>query len=667
MRLFRHGLLLVVMVVMAFVVAVCAVASLAADLRPSWECLPDDTGVMVRMPQPAEFLDALRTRTKFGSVALGEQRLQGLWNVFLDKLRRDGAGEAIGDLEEELARYGLSHDDLRAACRGDMGLGVVFHRRDDGGQPLVMMLAWLEAGDDTAARLVAAAQRKVEEAAAKDETAATKRIDLEMAGHEVLWVVEPLMGIDASDLDVAGLDANAADEDEVEQRLEKIRERIRNAKLVQTGQTHAFLTRIGGRLLAGQTVPSFRAAGGGLNGDRDFDAESGTEDAKVTFERFLTAHADGGESSLANVLQMPGVAAALPGGIALADVIVDPRVMIRSWGDASVEEQLASVGAGDLGPLVWRQSLDDGRYHSGLFLALPAPRTSLMRILDQDCDRSEVPSFVSREAIDLTQISLDLGQAYETVKEFAVLQGGPETANVMAAVEMQAQGWLGVDLPKLLTSLGSRHWIITYPPQVAEAFAEARRIRGQDGVVQARQVADRAAVVWQIDDETPFGKILQRLAGMTGGELQEEQGFRGIRIPDGPAIYLGQGHLVVAIGKDSLEKTLSAIRHPPAGDTSLRESDIVRRAGGLLPLEPGRMFSVSDSSRSGGTLGVLRDMVEAMLPEDVDESYRELLADVQKLLPSNAEMEGMFGVGATLLRAQDAGLSLESVWEMPAP
>jgi len=660
MRFSRPGLVLLVALFQASI-------ALAADLRPSWECLPEDTVAMLHLPQPAAFLEALRTRTKFGTVALGERRLQGLWKVLLDTARRDGDAEAGGDYEEELARYGLTGDDVKAAFDGDMGVGLVVHRRDAGRQPLLMMLAWLEPGDDTATRLVTAAQRKVEEAATKDETGVTKRIDLDLVGHEVLWVVEPLMGIDAGPLDVAGLDADAADKEDVERRLEEIRERIRNAKLVQTGQTHAFLARLGGRLLIGQTVPTFESGAAGREEGRDFEAKSGAEEAQATFERFLAAHADGADSPLASVMQLPGVAAALPGGIVLADVLVDPRVMIRGWAEAGVEDRLASIGAADLGPFVWRQSLDDARYRSGMFLTLPAPRTSLMQILDQECDPAEVPSFVSREAIDLTQISLDLGRGYETVKEFMVMQGGPETATMIAAVEMQAQGWLGVDLPRLLTSLGSRHWLVTYPPQVAEAFAEARRIRSQEGVVQARQVADRAAVVWQIDDETPFGKILQRLAGMTGGELQEEQGFRGIRIPDGPAIYLGQGHLVVAIGKDSLEKTLTAIRNPPAGDSSLRESDVVRRARELLPLEPGRLFSVSDSSRSGGTLGVLRDMVEAMLPEDVDESYRELLAAFQKLLPSAAEMEGMFGVGVTLLRTVEAGVSLESVWEMPAP
>lgn len=649
----------------ASIMAAALPAAFASDLRPSGECLPADTAVMLRMPQPAAFLEALRSRTKFGSVALADRRLEGLWGVMLDTVRAAG-DEPPDDLEEQLAKYDLQPDDLQAAFRGDMGTGVVFRKRGDGLPPLVMALAWLEPGEATAARLVTAMQRRVEERNTAGEADAPKRVDLQMAGHEVLWMVEPIMTVDTAGLDV-DIDAEEFKK-KLDARLDAIRERVRNAKFIQIGQTHAFLARLGGRLLAGHTLPDQAAAAARQNeGDRDFDIESGTEEAKGVFERFLAEHAGDARALLAEALDAPGMAAALPAGIPLADLVVDPRVFVAAAADDETKKRIASIGAGDLGPLAWRQSLDAGTYRSGMFITLPGPRQGLMRILDQACDPADVPSFAIREAIDFTQISLDLGAAYETVKEFAVGQGGPETANMFTAVEMQAQGWLGVELPKLLASAGSRHWIVTYPSQVAEALAEARKARGQTGGVQARQVADRIAIVWQIEDEAPFVKILQRLAGMSGGELQEEQGFRGVRIPDGAAIYVGQQHLVVAIGKDSLEKTLAAIRNPPSGEASLRESDVPRRAAKLLPLDPARMFGISDSSRSGGTLGVLRDMAEALVPEDVEASARDMLAGLQKLLPTETEMEGMFGVGVTTMRADDAGVSLQTAWEMPAP
>jgi hypothetical protein len=643
-------------------------SAIAGDLRPSWECLPEETAVLLHMPQPAEFLEAIRDRTKFGAVAMSEPRLQGFWKLLLDKFRSDGAAGELEDLDEALGRYDLRQEDLPAAFRGDVGAGFVVRRRDAGLPPLVMMLMWLEPGEESAARMVTAAQRKLEEDIADDETGTTKRVDLEMAGHEVLWMVEPVMGIDPTGLDLGDVKINEDDEEAIEKRLAELQARVRNAKLVKTGHTYGFLARLGGRLAVGQTLPATPSAAQRAVEERDFDVEGGAEDAKETFERFLAAHTDTGRSPLAEVLETPGMAGALPQGLSLLDVVIDPRVVMKAFDDEPTKAGLAMIGAESLGPIAWRQTLDEGRYRSGIFASLPAPRTSLMRILDQECDASEVPSFVNREAIDFTQISLDLGKAYETVKEYAVSQrDGEQAANMFAAVEMQAQGWLGVELPRLLTSVGSRHWIVSYPPRVAEAFAEARRARGQNGGQQARQIADRVAVIWRITDDAPFGKILQRLAGMAGGDLQEEQGFRGVRIPDGPAVFLGQDHLVVGIGADSLEKTLTAIRNPPAGESSLRESDVPRRAADLLPLEPARMFGVSDSSRAGGTLGMLRDMVLSLVPEDVEEPYRDLLAGVQKILPSDEEMEGMFGVGATTLRVDDNGVSLQTAWEMPSP
>lgn len=650
------------------VLLLTATSAFAGDLRPSWECLPEETAVLLRMPQPAEFLEAIRDRTKFGAVAMSEPRLQGFWKLLLDKFRSDGAAGELEDLDEVLGRYDLRQEDLPAAFRGDVGAGFVVRRRDAGLPPLVMMLMWLEPGEETAARMVTAAQRKLEEDIAEDETGTTRRVDLEMAGHEVLWMVEPVMGIDPTGLDLGDVKINEDDEEAIEKRLAELQARVRNAKLVKTGHTYGFLARLGGRLAVGQTLPATPSAAQRAAEERDFDVEGGAEDAKETFERFLAAHTDTGRSPLAEVLETPGMAGALPQGLSLLDVVIDPRVVMKAFDDEPTKAGLAMIGAESLGPIAWRQTLDEGRYRSGIFASLPAPRTSLMRILDQECDVSGVPSFVNREAIDFTQISLDLGKAYETVKEYAVSQrDGEQAANMFAAVEMQAQGWLGVELPRLLTSLGSRHWIVSYPPRVAEAFAEARRVRGQNGGQQARQIADRVAVIWRITDDAPFGKILQRLAGMAGGDLQEEQGFRGVRIPDGPAVFLGQDHLVVGIGADSLEKTLTAIRNPPAGESSLRESDVPRRAADLLPLEPARMFGVSDSSRAGGTLGMLRDMVLSLVPEDVEEPYRDLLAGVQKILPSDEEMEGMFGVGATTLRADDNGVSLQTAWEMPSP
>ncbi|MCE2725452.1 MAG: hypothetical protein LW698_01565 [Planctomycetaceae bacterium] len=126
-------------------------------------------------------------------------------------------------------------------------------------------------------------------------------------------------------------------------------------------------------------------------------------------------------------------------------------------------------------------------------------------------------------------------------------------------------------------------------------------------------------------------------------------------------------HLVVAIGGDSLERTLAGIRNPPAGDASLREGDVMRRAGKLLPLDPARMFAVGDAGKTGGMLGSLREMAANLEADDVPEEYRELLRSIKDALPTAAEMEGMFGVSVSTMRMTDDGLVLRSAWEMPPP
>ncbi|MDA1202530.1 MAG: hypothetical protein O3C39_12720, partial [Planctomycetota bacterium] len=119
------------------------------------------------------------------------------------------------------------------------------------------------------------------------------------------------------------------------------------------------------------------------------------------------------------------------------------------------------------------------------------------------------------------------------------------------------------------------------------------------------------------------------------------------------------------LGDGTVEKILAAIRNPPAGNVSWRESPALRRARELVDLAPGRMFGVGDASLTGGTLGLLRELVDALEPDDLEDGYRDLVEAGRRLLPSAAELEGMFGVGATAVRMTDDGMILENAWELP--
>ncbi|MDA0254304.1 MAG: hypothetical protein O3A18_05420 [Planctomycetota bacterium] len=644
-----------------FVTAVMALGATlagAVEPRPSWECLPDDTALLVRLPQVSAWLEPLRENSRFGELMLKPDRLEGIWQLIIERSQQteDSAADGWADWEESLHRYGLEPDDLAAAFQGEVGAGLVVRRRDEGRPPLRMLLAWGEPGEDVATRMLTAVKQQLEESAAKQQLAA-RRIDLELAGHEVVSAITPVMGIDPTEL--GQVELTVGPDAGIQAQLEALQAKIEEADPVQTGQTYSFHTVIGGRFIIATTLPDSVVGQGGAEA-ADFDADGSEELAREVFATFLAAHADDREAPLAQPLREPALVAAKPGGIPVIEILFRPRLLMADDGDAEVMDQWARWGLDAIGAVAWRQAVDGDCWRSAVALTLPAPRRGLLAFLDQPCDPSEVPSFVTREAVDFTQISLDLGSAFTTVRA-ALLENedAEQLANMFAVADVQSQTFLGGDVATVLSGLGSRHWILSFPPRIAAAVAQAR------GGDPAAASTDSMAIVWQVVDEEPIGKLLGRLAPLTGTELQEEQGFQGLRLPGGLAAYVGRGHLVLALGDGTVEKILAAIRNPPAGNVSWRESPALRRARELVDLAPARMFGVGDASLTGGTLGLLRELVDALEPDDLEDGYRDLVEAGRRLLPSAAELEGMFGVGATAVRMTDDGMILENAWELP--
>jgi hypothetical protein len=644
------------------------------ESRPSWECLPDDTAAMLRLPLPARALEEVRGQTRFGAVVLDRDRVAAAVRLVREATGLEGEGRDDDEWERALGRYGLSPDDLAAAWAGEVGVGFVVRPPAADGQPLVMALAWMEPGPELAERILAAARQMLEEA---EGPTAPRRTDLELAGAEVVWAVAPVLQPDLAGLDI---DANLDEAGLVELRR-KIAERARTAAPVEVGQVHGFVTRLGGRLLAGQTFPAVpdavsleRGIGPGrprikaATAVSAAEAEQTAETARELVARFIAAHHDAGESGLATILQAPGCRDTLPAGTPLAEAVLDPRVLVRAFGGdpAAWRGLAADSGIAAVGPVAWRLSLEGNRLRQGMFATLPAPRTGLLRILDQDSDPAAIPPFATGDVVDLTQVSLDLGGAYRTLRDVVSAGGDEQAANLFTTAEMQVLGWLGVELPELLSALGSRHWVLSYPPRVAEAVAEARRTSA-GGPLAALPAADRTALVWRVADEAPFAKLLERAAGLAKAELREEQGFRGVRLPTGAAAFVGHGHLVLASGPSALDQTLAGIRSPPSGAAALGERDLFRKADAMLAFGPARMFSVGDSSRTGGMLGTLREVAATLEPTDVPPTQRRLLERLQALLPSTAQMEGLFGAGGAIVETTADGVAMRAACEMPAP
>lgn len=658
----RTACITIVLILLVGLLATAAPAW-AADLRPSWECLPAETVAMVRVPEGRGFIEALAARTKWGGVMLAPDRWQQIRTRLAAWLAAGTTGDESAELLEKisakLASFGLEEGDLGHAFDGEAGVALVMAPESD---TVPLVIGWIEPGEAVAKRMLASMGRMYEDAVtqAGDRPFPLRRIDLDMAGRAVMSVQLPV---------------------------------VREDRLLAT--VHLFVTQIGDRLLLAivaepRRVVTLEVGVGNNPGnpqpgieikEREFtEAETantaqGLEAARREFERFLARHEDAGEAAIAEWLDAPGLRAAMPGGIPLVEILIRPLIPPA---DSPAKKPLEKFGLDSLGPIMWRQSLDGDCWRSHAFISLPAPRRGPARILDEAPDAATVPSFVTREVITFRQISVDLGSFYSMLRD-ALLDGEePPPGNIFGTLESQSLAMLGAQLPSVLGGFGSRHWMLSFPWNLAAEVAEWRKAKrgGSAGNPPDAAGGSPVAIIWEVKDEAPFQKLMQMAAAASGGEPKEEQGFRSVHLPGGLSLALGQKHLVVAIGEGVAEKTLAAIRNPPAAESALAGSEIERRAHELIAPEPGFLYSLGDERRSGGWIGMAGALMAAMEPDDLrdgtladplDPADSALLALMKAIFPTPAEIEGAIGATTTLWRATDDGILLRTASEMPAP
>jgi len=649
----------------AWLAALSSAMVSAADVRPSWHCLPEETVVLARIPEPKEFYDAFRTRTKLGAVLLKQDRINKAMELF-----RENAKEAFDKFEKRLSERNLKIDDWQGFFADELGVALVVQpRADEKLSPLMMVLAWAEPGEDLSGRLIAALEQSIDDQAGKKFP--TKRIDLELAGHKVLYLIEP-----QTDSDIDIFDDLPADYGKFtpEQRLEwqqKQRKKAEEAQTRQTGQQNVFLTHIGGRMLVGMTLPTgpsfveFQADGNKAVND-DFDAVSGAEEAKGVFARFLGAHETDAPSSTLKLLDTPGLRQTLPDGITAFEVLGDLRPLWKLANKDNEEQvrMMKSFGLEGVGPMAYRHTLDGNLARAGIFVSLPAPRQGVFALMEQNPGQSEIPAWVARDVVQYEHVIFDLGKFYTDLKQLLVTQLGDQVKPTYDTVEQQAQAFLQTDPASLLSSLGTRHSVLNYMPKFDLAGGKLDEKTAEEFDANA----SRMALVWELKDEALWKRLMQMAAPFAGGKLLDEQGFTGLRAPQGNiGVFVGRGFLVVGTGTGSVETTLTALRNPPKNDGSLRDSAVSRRAAELIGAEPSAMYQILDGERYGKLIGQLSSLFAHLPVDDANAAQRDLLGKLQKLLPEDKDLEGILGVGAGLLQWTDQGIVIRSVNEMPAP
>lgn len=679
---------------------VCNAGFAQAPARPSHECLPENTVLTVRVPSGRAFFEALRQRTHLGQVAFEPQRLAKL----LETLQNED-DEAWKEFAERLGRLNLRPDDVSKLFDGEAGFALTIEPRGDR-PPLFVSLGWIEPGEDLSQRLLAAIQTNVAEQA--NEEHATVRVDLELSGHEVTRLTSPVLGseVDPSELTAAELlgDDGEFDLEKFRKQQAEAQKRRDEAKVVQLGQSQTFVARLGGRLVMATTISPSEAEVRKLLNEPgakiDFAELCGQEEATGVFARFLAAH-DGavqggaGQGGLP-ALSAPGLAAALPDGLPLIELVADPRPAIAlARGDevSPPSRAIKALGLEQLGPVAYRMALDGTSLRSGFFVSSSEPRAGLWKLLEQAAFRPEPPAWVPEGAIGYGQLSFDLGAAYSHIKQLLVQEFGDQVAGSLQFVELQVKATTQLELPDLLSSLGQQHHSVTFLPKMQEVSVEEGVEDEAPGARQApvaRQAPiARQALIWQLKDEEAWKRVIATangLAGLSGGAIApaEEQGFTGLRINSASAqggMFVGRGYLVLGMGPEVVETMLAALKNPPASAAQFSNGSTMKRAAELLPAAAGISYGVTDYS---GYIKLLRQALlqsfesplaaQSPLLQGAEgqpelqaalEKARALAEKLKGLLPNDEEMEGTLGVSVGQAEVTSQGLVYRSALELP--
>ncbi|MCE9604844.1 MAG: hypothetical protein K8U03_08080 [Planctomycetia bacterium] len=614
--------------------------------RPTWQALPDETVALVRVPNLKEVYEAFRTRTKLGAMAFEEKRVDTIKELILEESKAD-----LEEISAELVKVGLSFDDLLGSFGGEIGYAATIAKLE--GKPAFVGLVWAECGATNAEKWIAALDRFLE--LQSDGIEKIAREDIELAGTKVRRLRVPLTGpksgnasfqFKANSKTGLKVDANVKPKDEPDAEREVVHAYVQ-----------VLIGRHEGKLLAAHTIASdVDTTADTAEKPADGKAELALrEHATATFARFLEAQSGDGEGIVQRKMQTPGLAEALPEGVPIVEFLFDVPSALNMLDLSDTSEQgklVRALALEQLGPLAYRATLDGTALRSGLFLSAASPRKGLPKLLDQPSLPPKPADWVSTDVVGYQHWSIDLGGAYKLISDI-VRRQTPKGEESIAAIEEQAKQFLQTDPVTLLSSLGTKHTIVTFLPEKKEAGAPAEEETSQNAM----------AFVWRLTDEALWKRLLQLAATVAVKEVGEERGYAGLRHDsDGfhGGWFIGDGTMVVAIGKGVTEKALSMLRTPPQAGASLAGSPIATRAAELIPPQDAITYDLTN----GPTLLKFFNQTIVTAMETSEEPTTKKLKPVW---PSDKEWEGSIGVSVSVTTVNEAGLTHRSVSDLPPP
>ena len=663
----------------------------AADAaRPTIECLPEETVLMLRVPNGQKLMDEMRAQTKLGRVFLSKERIDNAFKQIKEKKPADYA-----KVEADLAKYGLKIEDLREIFTGDSGMAIsAVAPAAKGAKPVAYGYFWVEPQGDTGKKFYAALQKAIEQDKGENKPV---RTDIKIEGVDVMKLTTPTFRTEAAAMEVPENFDKLTDDEREKWANDQAAKRA-NPKKIKTGETTSFVTLLGNRIIAMSAMP-----------DNSPGAKPvGAEQVQGLFGAFLKSHLASGKPAgfVARMNQTPGLQEALPTGTVAFDGYFDPAVFIKIAATAEdpgkdPKKVIEALGLDTLGPLAFRSALAGTLVKSNFYVSTPGPRKGIVTLLDQPELAPEPQNWAASSLASYIHWSFDLAKAYKLAKDITIQLQGPEAEGNFQMIEAQSTQMLKADVATVLASLGVQHSVGLYTPELppkpkarADAASKAhlaatglpvKPFEGEavaadegDGDESPMKNQQPFAAVWNLTNQAIWTQVITALtpfAAQPGGPVvpANEQGFTGFRsAPTAPtegALLTGKNLLIFALGPKVAEQTLSSINTPPQGEASLKQGKAFAKAKTLVKLRPGIFFALAGNEKTGDQfVDAILTALEGALHNNpgVDKSDADTILEFYKaILPKADELKGAFGVGISQGYNTPKGMLLESVSEFP--
>ncbi|MCM8541719.1 MAG: hypothetical protein NE328_15730 [Lentisphaeraceae bacterium] len=625
-------------------------AALFGQKQTGWNSLPEDTIAAVNVNFSKNITDKIQNNTNLGKKVFNQQKFNQLKTIIQNHASVNpemAAGLAW------LKASGFELDDIFGLFNNNMGFGIL--PGSAGSQKYFTVLFWADFNDE----LINKIYKFIDDKAGEQK----KRVDIELDGEKVIHlfagkdtahVMITRLGhrliVTISDFDKNSKYGEFSDGD-VKALEDAFQKKSSNGELKIKPFQDEFVEGAETQPESSSKVAASNALGELLKGNT---------------ARFLMAQKGEGGEFARRLLSKPGVANARPVGDMVIEGYLDIAKAIELSGEGTSEIEL--LGLNNLEGIALWSAIDGNESNTSIFVSSPAPRKGLLTLLDQPKTDALPPAWVPENVMNYSHLSFDFNILYNVIKKIASSQLG---AGAVDAQEQTANNTLKAlmetDIKGLVNSFGKKIY------QVNFGFEMQSNSNANALGLNALPV-NKTAVVIEFTNE----KVMRKLIELAGAFLQQpgitksqEHGFDGFRIENPMfkgSIFYGQQKLVISIGEGTTEMILSAMANPPKGaDALINSKKFIDFIKSKKP-EKSSVFSYGDASKMAPSIySALSQLItrEQVLADISNEREKAFANDLLDLLPTESDVEGIFGISHSVGMPIESGFIFKSTVELP--